>query len=92
MNPAVSMMLKRFLPLIQEKAVPSICEILDRFVKDVKLEPGEEYACVMVAPYKDEYWAYVVTMSADDQKQRIIHNVRLSDLIELGLKSIDQLC
>lgn len=92
MSPAVVLMLKKLVPLIKDKAVPGIAGILDKFTQEVKLEAGEEFACVMLSKYQDEWWAYVVAMSSDNQIKRIIHNIKLSDLVELGLQSIDQLC
>ncbi len=92
MNPAVLMMLKKLVPMVKDKAVPGISGILEKFTKEVTLQEGEEFACVMLSEYQGEWWAFVVTMSSDNQIKRIIHNIKLCDLVELGLQSLDQLC
>ena len=92
MNPAVVMMLKKLVPMVKDKAVPGIAGMLDKFTKEVTLQEGEEFACVMLSEYQGEWWAFVVTMSSDNQIKRIIHNIKLCDLVELGLQSLDQLC
>lgn len=91
MNPAVAIMLKKLVPLVKEKAVPGLSALLDKYVGEVELEVDEEFACVMLSSYNNEWWAYIVTMSSDNQIKRNVQNIKLSDLVELGLSSIDQL-
>lgn len=92
MNEAFLKIIKRFLPLIQEKAVPSIVGILNEWVDEVQLQDGEDSSIIVLSKDGDEWWGYVATTNPDNQIKRIIKNIRLDELIEAGLNNLDKIC
>ena len=92
MNEAILKIIKRFLPQIQQSALPAITGVLHQITADVELREGEDNACIMVSKYKGEWWAYVVAMSPDNKVTRIIKNMRLDELLSSGLSMINKEC
>jgi len=92
MNKAILQIIKRFLPQIQQSALPAITSILKQVVADVKLQDGEDNACIMISQYEGEWWAYVVAMSPDNTVTRNIKNMRLDELLSAGLAMINKEC
>lgn len=92
MNQAILKIIKRFLPQIQQSALPAITGVLRQVTADVELNEGEESACVMVSEYEGEWWAYVVAMSPDNKVTRIVKNMKLDELLSSGLSMIDKEC
>ncbi len=92
MNQAILKIIKRFLPQIQQSALPTITDVLRQVTLDVELQDGEDNACIMVSEYEGEWWAYVVAMSPDNKVTRIVKNMRLDELLMSGLSMIDKEC
>ena len=92
MNKTILQIIKRFLPQIQQSALPAITSMLAQVVADVKLEDGEDNACIMISRYDGEWWAYVVAMSPDNAVTRNVKNMRLDELLSAGFKMIDKEC
>lgn len=92
MNPAFLKIISRFLPEIQKAASPAITGIINQVADEVKLEKGEESACIMLSQYKGEWWAFVVTMSSDNQVIRVCKQMKLDDLLSTGFSMIEKVC
>lgn len=92
MNKAILQIIKRFLPQIQQSALPAITNVLEQVTAGVDLRDGEDNACVMISMYEGEWWAYVVAMSPDNTVTRIVKNMRLNELLSAGLAMIDKEC
>lgn len=92
MNKAILQIIKRFLPQIQQSALPAITNVLEQVVADVELQDGEDNACVMISMYEGEWWAYIVAMSPNNAVTRIVKNMRLNELLSVGLSMIDKEC
>lgn len=92
MNAFLKQALKQFLPTIEQKAVPSVEELLGGVIKEVTLQDDEDSAAIVLQPYTTgEWWAYVVTFSEDNRICRVVRQMRMKEIIEMALKQIDKI-
>lgn len=90
MSKTILAIVKRFLPQIKQSALPTITGVLKQVTEDVKLQDGEDSACIMVSQYNGEWWAYVVTTTPENAISRIVKQMKLDDLLSSGLEKIDK--
>lgn len=92
MNSAILQIIKRFLPQIQQAALPAITSVLKHAVGDVQLEDGEDSACITISCYNDVWWAFVVTMSPENKVIRTVKEMKLEDLLSEGFEIVNKEC
>ena len=91
MNMFIKQAIKQFMPMIEEKAVPTVESLLDGIVEDAVLEPGEDSAAIVLQKYTTgDWWAYVVTLSPDNQIVRTVRQMKMQDIVQMALHSIKE--